>query len=144
MSAVSLSDKRARISRRGLRLLAVPGAALAVVMVWLLADKVAGVDLHQPAFSSTKAQALSAGFVAAVGVIAALLGWVLLAVLERLSVRGRRLWLGLSVIALLASLGLPLSGHGVSAGNRIALICMHLAAAAVLLPTLYLSGKEER
>ena len=145
MSTMSLSDTRARVGRRrALRPFAVAGAALAVVIVWLLAEKAAGIDLHQPAFGTGTPQELSAGFAAGVAVIAALLGWGLLAGLERLTARGRRLWLTLSLLALLASLAGPLSGHGVSAGDRIALLCMHLAAAAVLIPILYLSGRAER
>ncbi len=145
MSTMSLSDRRARVGRRcGLRLFAVAGAALAVVIVRLLADKAAGIDRHQPAFGTGTPGELSAGFAAAVAVIAALLGWGLLAGLGRLRARGRRLWPTLWLLALLASLGGPLSGHGVSAGARIALVCMHLAAATVLIPILYLSGRAER
>lgn len=126
--------------RRKLRLLAVAGAALATFVVWLLADKVLGVDLRQPAFGSTAPQPLSAGFVATVGAAAALLGWALLALFERFSTRGGRLWLLTSLAALVLSLGGPLSSEGVSSADRLALVCMHLAAASVVIPLLYRSS----
>lgn len=138
MSSLSISGSQSSTThRRKLRLLAVAGAALGTVAVWLVADKGFGVDLHQPGFGTSTPQALNPGFVAVVGALAALLGWALLALFERLSSRGSRRWLFVALAALLVSLGGPLSGHGVSAGNRAALVCMHLVAAAVVIPLLY-------
>jgi Family of unknown function (DUF6069) len=137
MSTLSLTHRKATVWQRLTRAAAVPSAALAVVAVWLLADKAAGVDLRQPAFGSATPQQLSVAFAALVAAIAAVLGWALLGLLERKSARATRLWLWVAFIALLVSLAGPLSGHGVSAGNRLALVCMHLAAAAVIIPLLY-------
>jgi hypothetical protein len=138
MSTISIPPTDTHVAeRRKLRLLAVAGAALATFAVWLLADKVLGVDLRQPAFGSMAPQPLGAGFVATVGAGAALLGWALLALFERLSTRGGWLWLLTSLAALVLSLGGPLSGDGVSSADRLALVCMHLAAGAVVIPLLY-------
>ncbi|MGH3492974.1 MAG: DUF6069 family protein, partial [Sciscionella sp.] len=46
----------------------------------------------------------------------------------------RRTWLVTSLPALVLSLSGPLSGHGVTVADRVALVCMHLAVAAVLIP----------
>lgn len=141
MSTISIPHSDAGATRRrARRLLTLPAAAVAVVLVWLLADKVAGVDLHQPAFGSAAPASLSAGFVATVGLVAALLGWASLAVFERFSGRARQLWLWTSLLVLLVSLAGPLSGQAISNGNRLALVAMHLAAAAVVIPLLYRSS----
>ncbi|MEP7064219.1 MAG: DUF6069 family protein [Betaproteobacteria bacterium] len=126
--------------RRKLRLLAVAGSALATVVVWLVANKVFGIDLYQPAFDARAPQPMPAGFVAVVGAMVALFGWGLLALFERFSLRGERLWLFVAITALLLSLGAPFSGHGISDGNRIALVCMHLAAAAIVIPLFHRSS----
>src|SRR5215831_11625165 len=123
--------------RRLSRSMTLPAAALAVTAVWLIADTAAGIDLHQPAFGSAAPQELSVAFVASVGALAPALGWALLALLERKSSGAPRLWLRIALVALLVSLGAPLSGHGVGAGNRLALVVMHLVAAAVIIPLLY-------
>jgi hypothetical protein len=65
-------------------------------------------------------------------------------VLERFRMNADRVWLVVAPIALLASMGSPLSGHGVSAGNRLALIGMHLAVAAFVIPFLYRSAASRR
>jgi hypothetical protein len=123
--------------RRLVRSTAVPAAALAVVAVWLLADKAAGIDIHQPAFGSAAAQPLSVAFATLVAALAAVLGWALLALLERRSPRAARLWFRIAVATMLVSLAGPLAGHGISAGNRLALFCMHLAAATIIIALLY-------
>lgn len=139
MSTMPVQVRETTTTRRHLqRLLAAPLAALAVTIVWLLAKEAAGVNLHQPAFGSASSRPLGLAFAAVVGIVAALLGWGLLALFERFSRRGAaRSWLRAALIALLVSLAGPLSGHGVSAGNRAALVAMHLAVAAVVIPWLY-------
>jgi Family of unknown function (DUF6069) len=140
MSTISFQARETTKMRlRLLRLVAAPLAALAVAAVWLLVDKAAGLALHQPAFGSGPPRPLSIGFAAAVAPVAALAAWGLLAVMERFSDRGSRLWLRAALITLLVSLVGPLAGHGVSFGNRATLVAMHLAAAAVVIPWLYRS-----
>jgi hypothetical protein len=104
---------------------------------WLLADKAAGIDIHQPAFGSAAPQPLSVAFATLVAALAAVLGWALLALLERRSPRAARLWFRIAVATMLVSLAGPLAGHGISAGNRLALFCMHLAAATIIIALLY-------
>jgi hypothetical protein len=43
----------------------------------------------------------------------------------------------MSSFAQSVSIGGALSGHGVSNADRVALVCMHLAAAATIVPLLY-------
>lgn len=135
-----LPTQSAVTHRRKLRLFAVGGSALATLIVWFVAEKVLGVDLRQPAFDAQAPQPLPAGFIVTVGAIVALAAWSLLALFERFGERGERLWLFVAIAVLVLSLAGPFSGHGISGGNRVALVCMHLAAAAIVIPLLHASS----
>lgn len=113
----------------------VAGVVVALV-VWAVAS-VAVDDLRQPGFGTAPSQHLGAGVVAATSLIGGLLGWAALTVVERFTARGRTLWLAIVSAALLLSLGGPLSGGGVSHGNRAALALLHLAVALVVIPLLF-------
>jgi hypothetical protein len=54
----------------------------------------------------------------------------------------RRFWVMIAPAALVISLAGPLSGHGVSGGNRLALMLMHLTVAAIIIPVLYLTSSS--
>ena len=45
-------------------------------------------------------------------------------------------------VALLVSLGAPLSGHGISASNRLSLVLMHVAVAGVVIPLYHRTAVE--
>ena len=67
--------------------------------------------------------------------VAGLLGWALLAVLTRTTRRPVTIWRVAAVVALLLSLGGPLSaGAGAAAA---VLVALHVAVAAVLVPLAY-------
>ncbi len=140
-SSIAAIGHRTQDGSRRVRLLAVALAALAGVAVWVVAD-VFGVDVRQPAFGvAQQSQALGAPFVAVVSALAALAGWGLLAVLERLTASARRVWTAIATVALLLSLGAPLSGHGVTASSRVTLVAMHLAVGAVVITLLRRSSQ---
>ncbi|HEV2999102.1 MAG TPA: DUF6069 family protein [Solirubrobacteraceae bacterium] len=144
MSTIAASAGTRRLSRRALRLLAVAGAALAALCVYVLATAAFDLDLRQPAFQAGKdAQDLSAGWAAVVAAFAALAGWGLLALLERFTERAPRVWAVLAGLVFLLTLGGPFSGHGVSDDNRLALLAMHVAVAAVVIPLLYRSASRD-
>ena len=117
------------------RLFVVAAAVIAAVLLWLLAA-VVGFDLRPPAMGDAPNQPLDLFGVVFITLVAALAGWVTLATLEALTGRGRAIWTGLAIVVLLASLAAPLSGHGVSAADRVWLAVMHFAVAAVLVPGL--------
>jgi hypothetical protein len=119
------------------RLLAVAAAVAAAVLVWAIMRYGAGVSLRTPAFSAgQQPSALTPGFVAAASGLVSLGAWGFIAVVERRFRRPRRVWLATGLVALGISLSAPLSGHGLTAPQRIALACMHLAVGAVLIPML--------
>ncbi|ONK14750.1 DUF6069 family protein [Streptomyces sp. MP131-18] len=117
------------------RRLAVTGlAALAPVLVWVVADPVLGHRLR--IIDGEQTLDIGAVPVVVVALLAALVGWGLLAALERFGVRhARAVWTGVAV-AVLAMSFLPLTGDGMDGGTRAALALMHLAVAAVLIPGL--------
>jgi hypothetical protein len=117
------------------RLAGAAAAAAAVLTVWLIARYGAGLHLHAPIFGPTqRPMTVPGGFAVAVAVLAALAGWGLVELLEAKARRPRRAWLVTAPVVLVVSLSAPLSGHDVSSSDRLALICMHLAVGAALVP----------
>jgi hypothetical protein len=152
MSVVKETSERGRTGRAAVgsgrqqaRLAAAGGAIVAALAVWFVAEVVLGLDLRQPAASvgeqTADVDAVHVAFGAAVGSLA---GWALLAVVERLTARPRRVWTVIAVVALVVSLGGPLSGSGITASNRLALMLMHVVVAAVVVPALARTARAPR
>ena len=124
--------------RRGIVLIRMTGAAaavLAAVVVWLVARYGAGMQLRTPGFTATGyPTVLTVGVVAVVAAVASLAGWGVATLIERVARRPRRAWITAALLVTAVSLSAPLSGHGITAAERLALACMHLAVAAVLVP----------
>jgi len=129
--------------RRRFRLLAVAGAVMAALGLWATVELGFGLDLRSPgeAFGGTGGTSdVGPLQVIIASGIGSLTGWALLALLERFSARARAVWVVIALLALLASLGGPLGGTGVTAANRAVLVCMHLLVAAIVIPSFYLSS----
>jgi hypothetical protein len=127
------------------RLAGVTGAIAAAVTVWLAARYSAGMQLHTPGFGSAQRPAsLAAAFVAITSAAATVTAWAALKLIERTARRPRRAWIATGLVALAVSLPAPMSGHGVTSTDRLALICMHLAVCAVLIPVFGLSIRPRR
>jgi hypothetical protein len=127
----SSSTRRTRARARALGVL---GAVLAALAVWIVADPLLGADLLvRPGGGSP--QSVGAGPVVAASLLAALLGWALLAILERRTSRARGVWTGIALVVLVLSLSGPLTG-GTTLTTKATLAIMHLAVAAVLIQTL--------
>jgi hypothetical protein len=123
----------ARNPRRS-RALGVVGAVLAALAVWTAAVPLLGIDLLvRP--GGGPAQAVGPGSVVIASLIASLLGWALLALLEHRTVRARAIWTASALVAMLFSLGGPITA-GVTTAAAVTLTLMHLAVAAVLITVL--------
>jgi hypothetical protein len=128
------------------RLAVVVGAVLAAVVVYLIANAAVDGGLQSPAMNDQAPADITIGMVIFVSALASLLGWGLLALLERFAAaRARLVWTIIALVVFLLSLGGPLSGSDITGGNRFGLVCMHLAVAAVLITLLPgIGGRRSR
>lgn len=115
------------------RLLAVAGAVVAPLTVWTIASPLAGVDLEVATGDTTQTVGVVPVLVASL--LASLLGWGLLTLLEKRTPRARGIWTVVAVVVLALSLGGPL-GAGVTGAAKVTLALLHVAVAAVLVPAL--------
>lgn len=122
------------------RAFGVVGAVMANVALWVIEVPILGLHLDIR-FGTSPAQTIAVGFVIGATLSASLLGWALLAVIERRTPRARTIWTAIAAVALLASLSLPLYA-GIAGSTKIALALMHLAAAAILIPTLRATSRS--
>ena len=119
--------------QRRTRALGVGGAVIAAVAVWLVAVPLLGLHLLVR-FGGAAPQSVGVGLVVGASLIGSLLGWGLLAMLERRTVRARTIWSVVAIAVLFVSLSLPLTA-GTTASTKVVLAIMHVAVAAVLLTT---------
>ena len=116
------------------RILGVAGATLAAVAVWVIEVPLLGIRLLTQ-FGNTAPQGVGIELVVVSSLAGSLAGWGLLAILERRFARARTIWTGIAIAVLLASFSAPISA-GTTTTTKVALAMMHLAVAAVLIPTL--------
>ncbi len=136
MSATPARSGARGDSRVRVRALAVVGAVLAGALIWLVAHGLFDLDLRVPdGPGSTSTSELPLTVVVVSVAVVSLLGWGLLALLERFAPgRARTVWTVLAVAVLVLSLFAPLFAAGLSAGNRITLVLLHLTVGAFLVP----------
>jgi len=103
----------------------VAGATSAALLVWAVATWIGG---GEPALR--QGGSVSAPAVALAGVVAGLVAWAWLALLERMVRRPRRVWTVTAIVVFVLSLAGPAGGAGV--GAVLALLCLHLVVAVVL------------
>lgn len=111
------------------RFLIVAGTAACAFVLWLVEHAVLGADLAVRSGSSV--QEIGGPAVVAVALLVGLAAWGLLALLERTTAGGRRVWTVIAAVILLLSLLGPLSG--VTAGAKLALALQHLCVGGLLL-----------
>ena len=122
----------------------VAAATIAPLIVWLVAEFLLAIDVRSPAFGPDQpSAAIGPVRVILTALIASGAGWLLLAVLERMSDRGRTVWAAVAGVVLLISLGGPLGGEGITTSSQAVLLAMHLAVGLVLIPRLYRSALHE-
>lgn len=116
--------------------MAVGGAVCAALLGWVVAGPLAGVDLAvRPGSATSAPQHVGAATVLVVSLLVSLAGWGLFAVLRHRSSHGRAIWTGVALAVLVLSVFGPLTG-GVTTAAKVALVALHLAVAAVLIPSL--------
>ncbi|MEO7587049.1 MAG: DUF6069 family protein [Arachnia sp.] len=126
------SKRSATLATRGRgRTLVVATATLAALGTWIVAAPVMGIELLvTPGGSAPQSVGVASVILAAV--LASVLGWAALALLERFATHPQRLWTVLASAILLFSLAGPL-GAGATQASQIALSAMHVVVGAVLI-----------
>jgi hypothetical protein len=125
------------------RALGVLAATAATLVVWVIADPLAGVDLAARTAASSESVPVGPVAVVVSTLLAGLAGWGLLAVLERFTSKPARAWTVIALAVLLLSLIGPF-GSGVGTTSKLVLASMHLVAGAVLIPVLARSAGTRR
>nr|ADG86332.1 hypothetical protein [Streptomyces sp. SANK 61196] len=117
------------------RALAAAAAVVAAALIWIVARAVLDIDLRTPdGPGSTTTTALPFVNVVVATAVVSLLGWGLLTVLERFTSRARPVWSAAATAVLVLSLFAPLFAEGLTTGNRITLVLLHLTVGAILIP----------
>ena len=116
------------------RALCAAGGALAAAVAWIVEVPLLGIHLNFR-FGAGHNQTIGVGQVIGVTVAASLLGWLLLALLERRTAHPRLLWTTIALAALAASLALPLAAATTTAAAA-GLIVMHLIVGAAVIPAM--------
>ena len=138
MTTTAIPGRVTAPSRRQVRsrVLAVTAAVLAALVAWSVAVPLLGVDLTvRTSPGGGSVQTIGPGFVLVVSLLASLLGWGLLTMLERRTYRGGTVWTGTAGVVLLLSLTGPLTAAVTTAG-AVSLVLLHLSVGAVLIPLL--------
>ncbi|WP_034594744.1 DUF6069 family protein [Hamadaea tsunoensis] len=111
------------------RFLIIAGTAACALVLWLVEHAVLGTDPAIRSGSST--QSVGGVAVVAVALIVGFAAWGLLALLERVTTAGRRVWTVIAAVVLVLSLLGPLGG--VTGGAKLALALLHLCVGGLLL-----------
>jgi hypothetical protein len=130
--------------RRSRPVIAILLAAALAAGLWLLAVPGLGVDLSVAESPGGPVGERTVGLASVISsaIAAGLLGWGLLALLNRWTRRGSRVWTRIAVAVTVLSLGLPLTMAG-SAFAALTLCALHVAVGAVLVPGLTLATRNQ-
>jgi hypothetical protein len=116
------------------RALCTAGGALAAALAWIVEVPLLGIHLNVR-FGTGHIQVIAIGQVVGATVAASLLGWLLLAQLERRTPHARPLWTTIALAVLAASLALPLAAATTTSAAA-ALIVMHLSVGTAVIPAM--------
>lgn len=106
--------------------------AIAANVVILVVGRVVNGEFPMATVGSDD-QMIGFAQVIVVTVLVGLVAWGLLVLLERTTSRAKAVWTAIAVIVFVLSLLGPL-GSGVNASSKVVLACMHLGAAATIIP----------
>lgn len=133
-TGASTPERAAPGPRRVARALAVVGGTVAAVVVWVVAKYLADAELRAQQPGSSALTDIGPHHVIFSALLWSLLGWGLLALLERFVARARTVWMWLAIVGVVLSFASPLLSPNMTSGTRIALSLMHVAVAVVVIP----------
>jgi len=131
-AAVTPAVRDAR--RSWARALCAAGGAAAAAIAWAVEVPLLGIRLTVR-FGAMAPQTVVAGQVVGAALVAGLLGWLLLAALDRRAGHPRSAWTAVALLVLAVSLALPLAAATTTAA-AVGLIVLHLVVGAVVIPGL--------
>jgi hypothetical protein len=134
MLTTTTTDAAPHIRQGRSRSLCAAGGVLAAVLAWIVEVPLLGIHLTFR-FGAGHAQTIAIGQVIGVAVAASLLGWLLLAWLERRTPQARLRWTAIALAALAASLALPLAAATTTSATA-GLVVMHLAVGGAVIPAM--------
>ena len=120
------------VRRSRARALCAVGGAAAAAIAWAIEVPLMGIRLSIR-FGGAHPQTVAAAQVIGVALAAGLIGWLLLAVLDRRASSPRATWTGIALLVLAASLALPLAA-ATTTSAAIGLIVLHLVVGAAVIP----------
>jgi hypothetical protein len=127
------SPQAVTTSRTGVvRLIAVVGAVIGALISWIIITQAFSIELVARSGGPTM-MPVGPAAVIMVSALACLVGWALLAILERKTKHAARIWTAIAAVVTVLSLAGPLNA-GPSAAATIGLIVLHLVTAAVFVP----------
>jgi hypothetical protein len=118
-------------SKLGLRASGVAAALIATSVWWLVAQAL-NVSLRVNLHDGRPAQQFGLLFLLGFALGFSILGWLVLAVLDRRTRRSVAIWTTLGIGLLVVSF-VPIAIAGASSGSKVILSCIHLSVAAALL-----------
>jgi hypothetical protein len=116
------------------RALCVAGGTAAAAIAWAIEVPLLGIRLSIR-FGGMHPQTVVAGQVIGAAFVAGLLGWLLLAGLERRAPRPRATWTAAALLVLAVSLALP-AAAATTASAATGLVVLHLVVGVVVIPGL--------
>ena len=131
-AAVTPAVRDAR--RSWARALCAAGGAAAAAIAWAVEAPLLGIRLTVR-FGAMAPQTVVAGQVVGAAAVAGLLGWLLLAALDRRAARVRTTWTAAALLVLAVSLAVPLAA-ATTTSAAVGLVVLHLVVGAVVIPGL--------
>jgi Family of unknown function (DUF6069) len=127
-----------------IRAVATAVAVAVCVVIWLIADPIAGADMRVTPPGSDTALDVTLAAVIVNSLFACLLAWLLLLLLERITPRrASTIWTITATVVFLLSLFAPLSSDA-DGGVKVALLLMHTTVAVVIIPAFRRSAATRR
>jgi hypothetical protein len=125
------------------RLGAVAAGVVVNLVYVLIVTKAVGYELKIPEAFGQPAAPVQIGAVIGASIVAPLIGWGILALLEKVvPQRAALIWGILAVVVLVV--GLPFNGAGITAKDQVLLGVMHLIVGAIVIPTFVLTSLRKR
>jgi hypothetical protein len=120
------------VRRSWARALSAVGGAAAAAIAWSIEVPLLGIKLTIR-FGGMHPQTVAAGQVIGIALVAGLVGWFLLAGLDRRAPRPRAAWIAIALVVLAVSLALPLTA-ATTTSAAVGLIVLHLVVGAAVIP----------